>query len=118
MRARLKPLNHFLAYCELGIKWPHHDDVKFSNGKVPLGERHRTHMHMIDPRCSIIKDETAGMSEDEANLHFCTMSPAGELVFADELSHIDGIGLPLPGWGLKGPDSGNHHHMCKRWLHY
>lgn len=74
-------------------------------------------MNMTDPRCEEIKEETAGMEETAANLHFCLGSQLANEVFSDELAHIDNTGVPLPGFESRGgPSAGNHRHMCKRWL--
>jgi hypothetical protein len=118
-KAKLKPFNHFLALCELGVRWPHHKDMKNAHGAIKLPERHRMRHNMIDPRCQQLKKETEGMSEDEANFHFCTMSKTAKEVFDSELSHVSGAGLLRPGAAtLQIVDGGNHRHMCKQYLHY
>jgi hypothetical protein len=116
-KAKLKPFNHFLALCELGVKWPHKGDMKSS--KITQSHKHHVHMNMVDSRCSNLRKETEGMTEDEANFHFCVVSETAKEVFDDELGHISGAGLPLPGLtALQVSDGGNHWHMCKKWLHY
>ena len=122
--AKLKPFNHFLALCELGIKWPHRGDRKKSHGSIPLLEAHHAQINQVDSRCSRLRQETEGMDEDAANFHFCTMSDTAKEVFEDEHYHISGAGLLHPGTkfhsGLRNQwaDSGNHRHMCKHWIRY
>jgi hypothetical protein len=150
LRANLKPLNHFLAYCELGIRWPHKKDTDntmddsyyqayspyknhvaggwfgpsgggpivitmdiaedIKRAKTNPKHKHHVRLNMIDRRCSEIKKETAGMTENVANLHFCATSEAAKEVFADEVSHINGFKTD------KGAKNGNHASMCNRWL--
>jgi hypothetical protein len=93
--------------------------MKLSHGGITLPVRHHLRHDMIDSRCRKIKKEIEGMKEEEANFHFCTMSEAGQEVFASELSHVSGAGLSLPGPApFQIPDGGNHWHTCKQYLHY
>lgn len=106
----MKPFNHYLAFCELGIKFPQGEDGK-------IGKWHSVRMNRVDSRCAQLKEETKDMSETDANFHFCTMSEAGKALFREENLYISHTGLRPPIPGFKG-DSGNHGHMCKTWLHY
>lgn len=118
-KARLKPFNRFLALCELGVRWPHHNDRKDSHGAIKRPERHRVHHNMIDSHCRKLKKETEGMTEEEANFHFCIMSKTAQEVFDSELSHVSGGGLLRPVVAsMLIPDGGDHRHLCKQYLHY
>ena len=93
--------------------------MKHAHGAVTLPERHHIRHSMIDSHCWKLKKETEGMSEEEANFHFCTMSEAAKEVFRSELSHVSGAGFLWPGAAsMQIPGGGNHRHMCKQYLHY
>lgn len=108
-KSGLLPFTHYLAMCELGVKWPgKHDHLK---------HKHHAHYNMIDPRCAKLKKELAHLTEEEANFRFCVTSETAKEVFEDERFYIEGTGLVHPMFSaFASADGGNHHHMCKRWL--
>jgi hypothetical protein len=88
LEAKLPPLNHYLAYCALGMRWPQQGDHKL-----------RPHLG-TDSRCSLIQAETdrlisAGKTEMEANVYFCEQSGFASDVFRDEKRWIDTTGFPI-----------------------
>jgi hypothetical protein len=103
----MKPFNHYLAFCELGIKFPQTDDGM-------MGILHSASMNRVDSRCAKLKEETKHMSEVDANFHFCSVSQTAKALFKEEKHFMSyaGLGPPVPDF------KGNHWHMCRKWLHY
>jgi hypothetical protein len=90
---RLPPANHFLAFCELGIRFPHPGEP----AKVRM-QKYRL--------CDVVKDRTASMTEEEGNSYFCNQMPERKQIFNHELAWVDAY-PPLP----------NHKIMCHRFNH-
>lgn len=103
----MKPFNHYLAFCELGIKFPQAEDGK-------MGEWHSARMNRVDSRCAKLKEETKYMDEVQANFHFCSVSETSKALFKEENRFMFHASLQPPIPGFKG----NHWHMCRKWLDY
>lgn len=87
------------------------EDIRYYSTNIK--HKHRVRLNMIDQRCAKIKDETAGMEESEANIHFCVMSETAKQVFAEEVSHID---LGKRDKSDRKLRAKNHEWMCNRFL--
>ncbi|KAE8445360.1 hypothetical protein EG329_013482 [Mollisiaceae sp. DMI_Dod_QoI] len=93
---KIPPYNHFKALCELGIRHPLKSDKndRFDMRRGP------------NPRCANISEETVGMSEREANRHFCYISDEAKMLFKEERR----TGSSLTAFWSK-----SHSRMCQNW---
>jgi len=92
-------LNQYLAFCRLGISWPHN------------GQEQQIFTNQVDKRCDDIAQyySTWLDNEREANKDFCTNNPDAKEIFkASNLIHTIETG--------NGQRDVSLHHKCQAWL--
>lgn len=78
-RTIIRPYTHWNALCELGIRYAP-KDKKYE-------DKDGNELHVIpetDHACSTLAEETRNMTEDEANIHFCTDQGVARTVLNSE----------------------------------